>query len=103
MSQDHLALSGKIRFQRGREKVRSLKMSNQTDNRKRWRRGVTASASSQPSHTITCSMFPWDDRGDGHPSDTTLLNTLAPVLVAHELLTHGTTKLPLPATKRTKN
>ncbi|GFO38718.1 hypothetical protein PoB_006522300 [Plakobranchus ocellatus] len=34
-------------------------------------------------------MFPWDDRGDGHPSDTTLLNTLAPVLVAHELLTHG--------------
>ncbi|GFN84000.1 septin-11 [Plakobranchus ocellatus] len=66
-------------------------------------RGVTASASSQPSHTITCSMFPWDDRGDGHPSDTTLLNTLAPVLVAHGLLTHGTTKLPLPATKRTKN
>ncbi|GFN78329.1 hypothetical protein PoB_000483500 [Plakobranchus ocellatus] len=65
--------------------------------------GVTASASSQPSHTITCSMFPWDDRGDGHPSDTTLLNTLAPVLVAHGLLTHGTTKLPLPATKRTKN
>ncbi|GFO12088.1 hypothetical protein PoB_003859300 [Plakobranchus ocellatus] len=34
-------------------------------------------------------MFPWDDRGDGHPSDTTLLNTLAPVLVAHRLLTHG--------------
>ncbi|GFN96388.1 hypothetical protein PoB_002289400 [Plakobranchus ocellatus] len=34
-------------------------------------------------------MFPWDDRGDGHPSDTTLLNTLAPVLVAHGLLTHG--------------
>ncbi|GFO03131.1 hypothetical protein PoB_002963600 [Plakobranchus ocellatus] len=33
-------------------------------------------------------MLPWDDRGDGHPSDTTLLNTLAPVLVAHELLTH---------------
>ncbi|GFN94839.1 hypothetical protein PoB_002134500 [Plakobranchus ocellatus] len=33
-------------------------------------------------------MFPWDDRGDGHPSDTTLLNTLAPVLVAHGLLTH---------------
>ncbi|GFN84359.1 hypothetical protein PoB_001086500 [Plakobranchus ocellatus] len=65
--------------------------------------GVPASASSQPSHTITCSMFPWDDRGDGHPSDTTLLNTLAPVLVAHGLLTHGTTKLPLPATKRTKN
>ncbi|GFO11112.1 hypothetical protein PoB_003761700 [Plakobranchus ocellatus] len=65
--------------------------------------GVTASASSQPSHTITCSMFPWYDRGDGHPSDTTLLNTLAPVLVAHGLLTHGTTKLPLPATKRTKN
>ncbi|GFO13818.1 hypothetical protein PoB_004032300 [Plakobranchus ocellatus] len=26
-------------------------------------------------------MFPWDDRGDGHPSDTTLLNTLAPVLM----------------------
>ncbi|GFO19044.1 hypothetical protein PoB_004554900 [Plakobranchus ocellatus] len=49
---------------------------------------MTASASSQPSHTITCSMFPWDDRGDGHPSDTTLLNTLAPVLVAHGLLTH---------------
>ncbi|GFO27692.1 hypothetical protein PoB_005419700 [Plakobranchus ocellatus] len=66
-------------------------------------RGVPASASSQPSHTITCSMFPWDDRGDGHPSDTTLLNTLAPVLVAHGLLTHGTTKLPLPVTKRTKN
>ncbi|GFO47474.1 hypothetical protein PoB_007397900 [Plakobranchus ocellatus] len=65
--------------------------------------GVTASASSQPSHTITCSMFPWDDRGDGRPTDTTLLNTLAPVLVAHGLLTHGTTKLPLPATKRTKN
>ncbi|GFO04350.1 hypothetical protein PoB_003085500 [Plakobranchus ocellatus] len=43
------------------------------------------------------------DRGDGHPSDTTLLNTLAPVLVAHGLLTHGTTKLPSPATKRTKN
>ncbi|GFO16997.1 hypothetical protein PoB_004350200 [Plakobranchus ocellatus] len=37
---------------------------------------------------MTCSMFPWDDRGDGHPSDTTLLNTLAPVLVAHGLLTH---------------
>ncbi|GFN93651.1 hypothetical protein PoB_002015700 [Plakobranchus ocellatus] len=34
-------------------------------------------------------MFPWDDRGDGHPSDTTLLNTLAPVLVAHGLLTHA--------------
>ncbi|GFO11486.1 hypothetical protein PoB_003799100 [Plakobranchus ocellatus] len=34
-------------------------------------------------------MFPWDDRGDGHPSDTTLLNTLAPVLVAHRLLTHA--------------
>ncbi|GFO08026.1 hypothetical protein PoB_003453100 [Plakobranchus ocellatus] len=33
-------------------------------------------------------MFPWDDHGDGHPSDTTLLNTLAPVLVAHGLLTH---------------
>ncbi|GFO29725.1 hypothetical protein PoB_005623000 [Plakobranchus ocellatus] len=33
-------------------------------------------------------MFPWDDRGDGHPSDTTLLNTLAPVLVAHGLLIH---------------
>ncbi|GFO30414.1 hypothetical protein PoB_005691900 [Plakobranchus ocellatus] len=33
-------------------------------------------------------MFPWDDRGDGHPSDTTLLNTLAPVLVAYGLLTH---------------
>ncbi|GFO45013.1 fatty acid-binding-like protein 5 [Plakobranchus ocellatus] len=33
-------------------------------------------------------MFPWDDRGDGHPSDTTLLNTLAPVLIAHGLLTH---------------
>ncbi|GFO39781.1 histone-lysine N-methyltransferase SETMAR [Plakobranchus ocellatus] len=33
-------------------------------------------------------MFPWDDRGDGRPTDTTLLNTLAPVLVAHELLTH---------------
>ncbi|GFN97395.1 hypothetical protein PoB_002390100 [Plakobranchus ocellatus] len=65
--------------------------------------GVTVAASSQPSHTITCSMFPWDDRGDGHPSDTTLLNTLAPVLVPHGLLTHGTTKLPLPATKRTKN
>ncbi|GFN83538.1 hypothetical protein PoB_001004400 [Plakobranchus ocellatus] len=66
-------------------------------------KGVPASASSQPSHTITCSMFPWDDRGNGHPSDTTLLNTLAPVLVAHGLLTHSTTKLPLPATKRTKN
>ncbi|GFN81586.1 hypothetical protein PoB_000809200 [Plakobranchus ocellatus] len=45
----------------------------------------------------------WDDRGDGRPTDTTLLNTLAPVLVAHGLLTHGTTKLPSPATKRTKN
>ncbi|GFO29730.1 hypothetical protein PoB_005623500 [Plakobranchus ocellatus] len=66
-------------------------------------KGVPASASSQPSHTITCSMFPWDDRGDGRPTDTTLLNTLAPVLVAHGLLTHGTTKLPFPATKRTKN
>ncbi|GFN78267.1 hypothetical protein PoB_000477300 [Plakobranchus ocellatus] len=31
-------------------------------------------------------MFPWDDRGDGRPTDTTLLNTLAPVLVAHGLL-----------------
>ncbi|GFO01768.1 hypothetical protein PoB_002827300 [Plakobranchus ocellatus] len=59
--------------------------------------------SSQPSHTITCSMFPWDDRGDGRPTDTTLLNTPAPVLVAHGLLTHSTTKLPSPATKRTKN
>ncbi|GFO33869.1 hypothetical protein PoB_006037400 [Plakobranchus ocellatus] len=66
------------------------------------KKGVTASASSQPSHTIMCSMFPWDDRGDSHPTDTTLLNTLAPVLVAHGLLTHGTTKLPSPATKRTK-
>ncbi|GFN93636.1 hypothetical protein PoB_002014200 [Plakobranchus ocellatus] len=47
-------------------------------------------------------MFPWDDRGDGRPTVTTLLNTLAPVLVAHGLLTHGTTKLPSPATKRTK-
>ncbi|GFO29205.1 hypothetical protein PoB_005571000 [Plakobranchus ocellatus] len=28
---------------------------------------------------------------------------IAPVLVAHGLLTHGTTKLPLPATKWTKN
>ncbi|GFO10381.1 hypothetical protein PoB_003688600 [Plakobranchus ocellatus] len=34
-------------------------------------------------------MFPWDDRGDGRPTDTTLLNTLAPVLVAHGLLTHA--------------
>ncbi|GFO01044.1 hypothetical protein PoB_002754900 [Plakobranchus ocellatus] len=51
--------------------------------------GVTASASSQSSHTITCSMFPWDDRGDGRPTDTKLLNTLAPVLVAHRLLTHA--------------
>ncbi|GFO09100.1 hypothetical protein PoB_003560500 [Plakobranchus ocellatus] len=65
--------------------------------------GVTALVSSQPSHTITCSMFPWDNRGDGRPTDTTLLNTLAPVRVAHGLLTHGTTKLPLPPTKRTKN
>ncbi|GFO24282.1 hypothetical protein PoB_005078700 [Plakobranchus ocellatus] len=40
-------------------------------------------------------MFPWDDRGDGHPSDTTLLNTLAPVLVAHGLLTHGGAVQPL--------
>ncbi|GFO03237.1 hypothetical protein PoB_002974200 [Plakobranchus ocellatus] len=38
-------------------------------------------------------MFPWDDRGDGHPSDTTLLNTLAPVLVAHGLLTHVDNKV----------
>ncbi|GFN84290.1 hypothetical protein PoB_001079600 [Plakobranchus ocellatus] len=37
------------------------------------------------------------DRGDGRPTDTTLLNTLAPVLVAHGLLTYGTTKLPSPA------
>ncbi|GFO09964.1 hypothetical protein PoB_003646900 [Plakobranchus ocellatus] len=51
--------------------------------------GVTASASSQGSHTITCFMFSWDDRGDGRPTDTTLLNTLAPVLVVHGLLTHG--------------
>ncbi|GFO10632.1 hypothetical protein PoB_003713700 [Plakobranchus ocellatus] len=48
-------------------------------------------------------MFPWDDLGDGHPTDTTLPNTLAPVLVAHGRLTHGMTKLPSPATKRTKN
>ncbi|GFO04903.1 hypothetical protein PoB_003140800 [Plakobranchus ocellatus] len=33
-------------------------------------------------------MFPWDDRRDGRPTDTTLLNTLAPMLVAHGLLTH---------------
>ncbi|GFO43451.1 hypothetical protein PoB_006995600 [Plakobranchus ocellatus] len=38
-------------------------------------------------------MFPWDDRGDGHPTDTTLLNTLAPVLVAHGLLTHDHNKV----------
>ncbi|GFO12136.1 hypothetical protein PoB_003864100 [Plakobranchus ocellatus] len=31
----------------------------------------------------------------GRPTDTTLLNTLAPVLVAHGLLTHGTTKASL--------
>ncbi|GFN78374.1 hypothetical protein PoB_000488000 [Plakobranchus ocellatus] len=61
-----------------------------------------ASASSQPLHAITCSMFSWDDRGDGHPTHITLLNTLAPVLVAHGLLTHGTSKLTSAATKRTK-
>ncbi|GFO03220.1 hypothetical protein PoB_002972500 [Plakobranchus ocellatus] len=33
-------------------------------------------------------MFPWDDRGDGRSTNTTLLNTLAPVLVAHGLLIH---------------
>ncbi|GFO42087.1 hypothetical protein PoB_006859200 [Plakobranchus ocellatus] len=61
-----------------------------------------ASASSQPSHTIRYSMFPWNNRGDGRPTDTTLLNTLAPMPVALKLLTHSTTKLPYPATKRKK-
>ncbi|GFO30303.1 hypothetical protein PoB_005680800 [Plakobranchus ocellatus] len=37
------------------------------------------------------------------PYDTTLLNTRAPVFIALGLLTHGTTKLPLPVTKWTKN
>ncbi|GFO02804.1 hypothetical protein PoB_002930900 [Plakobranchus ocellatus] len=45
---------------------------------------VRTSSSSQPSHTITGSMFPWGDgRGDGRPTDNTMLNTQAPVLVAH--------------------
>ncbi|GFO05071.1 lysosomal alpha-glucosidase protein [Plakobranchus ocellatus] len=52
---------------------------------------------------ITCSMFPWDYRGDSRPTDITLLRTLAPVFAAHELLTYGMTKHLLPATKRTKS
>ncbi|GFO14621.1 hypothetical protein PoB_004112600 [Plakobranchus ocellatus] len=79
-------------------KLNELKGGNQ-----KFSRGGMASASSQPSHTITCWMFPWDDRKDSRPTDTALLNTLALVLVAHGLLIHGTTKLPSPATKRTKN
>ncbi|GFO23929.1 hypothetical protein PoB_005043400 [Plakobranchus ocellatus] len=37
---------------------------------------------------MTFFIFPWDDRGDGRPTDTPLLYTLAPVLKANGLLTH---------------
>ncbi|GFO45616.1 hypothetical protein PoB_007212100 [Plakobranchus ocellatus] len=56
--------------------------------------GVTVSTSSLQSHALMCSIFPWDDRGDGRSTDTTLLNPLTPVLVAHGLLT----QVILPAT-----
>ncbi|GFN90927.1 hypothetical protein PoB_001743300 [Plakobranchus ocellatus] len=55
-----------------------------------------------PTYYPTKCLALMGDRGDGRPTDTTLLNALAPVLVAHGLLTHCTTKLPSPVTKRTK-
>ncbi|GFN97595.1 hypothetical protein PoB_002410100 [Plakobranchus ocellatus] len=47
--------------------------------------------------------FCMDDRGDGPPTDTILLSTLASVFAVHVLLTHDSTKLLLPEIKRTKN
>ncbi|GFN97596.1 hypothetical protein PoB_002410200 [Plakobranchus ocellatus] len=63
---------------------------------------MTALASSQPPHTFSGTMFPWDNCGGGHLIDNTFLKTQALVFVARGLHTNNTTKFSLPATQRVR-